>query len=75
MDTLPPYLTTDVLSTVHILFGDLSYMYLGVRGGPRIDTSKEAGFTTDSLYVRGVERMTTGLMATGAVSGLITHSS
>jgi HK97 family phage major capsid protein len=75
VDTLPPLLTTDVVSTVHILFGDVSYMYLGVRGGPRIDTSREAGFTTDSLYIRGLERLTVGLMATGAVSGLITHSS
>jgi HK97 family phage major capsid protein len=75
VDSLPPLIAADALSTVHVLFGDLSYMYLGVRGGPRIDTSREAGFTTDSLYVRGLERMTVGLMATGAVSGLITHSS
>jgi HK97 family phage major capsid protein len=75
VDTLPPLLAADALSTVHILFGDVSYMYLGVRGGPRIDTSREAGFTTDSLYIRGLERLTVGLLATGAVSGLITHSS
>lgn len=74
VDSLPVLTASDTLNTVHILFGDLSFHYLGVRGGPRIDTSMEAGFTTDSLYVRGVERLTVGLMATGAVSGLLTHS-
>jgi HK97 family phage major capsid protein len=74
VDSLPPLIAGDLLNTVHILFGDVSYMYLGVRGGPRIDTSREAGFTTDSLYIRGLERLTVGYMATGAVSGLITHT-
>lgn len=75
VDSLPPLIAGDATSTVHVLFGDLSFMYLGVRGGPDIATSTEAGFSSDVIYVRGMERMTTGLMATGAVSGLITHSS
>lgn len=72
LDVMPVYTTSDALSTVHVLFGDVSFMYLGVRGGFRFDTSTEAGFTTDEILVRALERMTTGLMATGAVGGLIT---
>jgi HK97 family phage major capsid protein len=74
VDVMPVYSTSDVLSTVHALFGDVSFMYLGVRGGMRFDTSTEAGFTTDEILVRALQRMTTGLMATGAMGGLITHS-
>jgi HK97 family phage major capsid protein len=72
LDVMPVYNTADVLSTVHVLFGDVSFQYLGVRGGFRFDTSTEAGFTTDEILVRALERLTTGLMATGAVGGLIT---
>lgn len=75
VDVLPVYSTSDVVSTVHVLFGDVSFQYLGIRGGMRFDTSTEAGFTTDEILVRALQRMTTGLMATGAVGGLITHSS
>jgi hypothetical protein len=53
----------------------VSYNYLGVRGGIRFDTSKEAGFTTDEILVRALERFTVGKMATGAVAGLITAAS
>lgn len=72
LDVMPVYTTSDVLSTVHVLFGDVSFQYLGIRGGIRFDTSTEAGFTTDEILVRALERLTTGLMATGAVGGLIT---
>ena len=69
-----PYVSTDVVSKVHILFGDASFQYLGVRKGMEFATSTEAGFTTDEILVRALERFTIGLMSTGAVSGLITHS-
>lgn len=74
VDVMPPLLTTDVVSTVHGLFGDLSYMYLGVRGGIRFQTSVEAAFATDETLIRALERFTVGQMATGSLSGLITHS-
>jgi len=74
IDIMPVYTTADVLSTVHVLFGDVSFQYLGVRGGIRFDTSLEAGFATDEILIRALERFTIGLMATGAVGGLITHS-
>jgi len=75
VDSLPVYTTADALSTVHVLFGDVSFNYLGTRGEIRLDTSRDAGFSTDEILVRALERFTVGLMATGAVAGLITHSS
>jgi HK97 family phage major capsid protein len=75
VDVLPVYSTSAQASTVYALFGDLSFQYLGVRGGVRFDTSKEAGFTTDEILIRALERFTIGLMATGAVSGLQTAAS
>lgn len=74
VDVLPVYTTSDAVSTVHVLFGDASFQYLGIRGGMRYDTSTEAGFTTDEILVRALQRMTTGKMATGCMGGLITHS-
>jgi len=75
VDTLPAYSTSANVSKVFVLFGDLSYQYLATRGGVRMDTSKEAGFTTDEILIRALERFTIGLMADGAVSGLETAAS
>ncbi len=72
VDVMPAYTTSDVLNTVHVLFGDASFQYLGIRGGMRFDTSTEAGFTTDEILVRALERMTIGLMATGCMAGVET---
>jgi len=75
VDTLPAYSTTAQAGKVYVLFGDVSYQYLGVRGGMRFDTSREAGFTTDEILIRALERFTIGLMADNAVSGLQTAAS
>ncbi|MEB3207328.1 MAG: phage major capsid protein [Synechococcus sp.] len=75
IDTLPAYSTSAQAGKVYVLFGDVSYQYLGVRGGMRFDTSREAGFTTDEILVRALERFTIGLMADNAVSGLQTAAS
>ncbi len=75
VDKLPAYSTSANVSKVFILFGDLSYQYLGVRGGIRLDTSREAAFATDEILIRGMERFTIGLMATGAIAGLETAAS
>lgn len=75
VDVMPAYSTAANVSTVFALFGDCTYQYLGVRGGIRFDTSMEAGFTTDEILVRALERFTIGLMATGAVAGLETAGS
>jgi len=75
VDVMPAYDTSANVSTVFVLFGDVSYQYLGVRKGMEIATSKEAGFTTDEILVRALERFTIGLMALGAVGGLETAAS
>lgn len=75
VDVMPAYSTSANVSKVFVLFGDVSYQYLGVRRGMEIATSKEAGFTTDEILVRALERFTIGLMAPGAVSGLQTAAS
>jgi len=74
IDVMPVYSTSDVLSTVHVLFGDVRYQYLAPRGPVRFQTSIEAAFETDEILIRALERFTIGLMATSAVGGLITHS-
>ncbi len=68
--SLPVLSTSAAVSAVTVLFGDARYNYLGVRGGVRVDTSAEAGFTTDEVLTRALERMTVGKMATTAVIGL-----
>ena len=70
VDVLPTYSTAVNASKVFMLFGDLSYQYLGVRGGVRFDTSVDAAFATDEILIRALERFTIGLMAVGAVAGL-----
>jgi HK97 family phage major capsid protein len=72
VDVLPAYSTSANVSKVFMLFGDMSFQYLGVRGGVRFDTSVDAAFATDEILIRALERFTIGLMATGAVAGLET---
>jgi HK97 family phage major capsid protein len=75
VDVLPAYSTAANVSKVFILFGDVSFQYLGVRGGVRFDTSVDAAFVTDEILIRALERFTIGMMAVGAVSGLQTAAS
>ena len=75
VDVLPAYSTSASASTVFGLFGDVSFQYLGVRGGMRFDISDQVGFASDQLYIRALERFTIGHMATGAVAGIITAAS
>jgi HK97 family phage major capsid protein len=75
VDVLPAYSTSANVSKVCVLFGDVSYQYLGVRPGISMDVSKDVFFATDEIAVRCLERMTTGLMALGAVAGIQTAAS
>jgi HK97 family phage major capsid protein len=75
VDVLPAYSTSASASTVFGLFGDVSFQYLGARGGMRFDISDAPGFANDQLYIRALERFTIGKMATGAVGGIITAAS
>ncbi len=67
---LPAFSASAAVSVVTCLFGDVSYQYLGLRNGIRFDTSREAGFATDEILIRALERLTVGLMASKAVAGL-----
>src|SRR5215213_4960347 len=51
-------------------FGDLSYWYLGERGAPRIEISKEVFFQTDELAMRALERLDVEALAVDAMSTL-----
>lgn len=73
--SLPVYSTTASVTTVHALFGDPSYNYLGIRRGFSFDTSREAAFATDEILIRALERFTIGKMATDCVAGLSTSTS
>jgi HK97 family phage major capsid protein len=53
-------------------FGDLTYWYLGERGEPRIEVSKEVFFATDELAMRALERIDVEAMALDAMSTLQT---
>ena len=69
---MPAYSSTASVSLGHVLFGDVTWNYLGVRGGMRFDTSKEAGFVTDEILIRALERFTIGKMAVDPVAVLVT---
>jgi HK97 family phage major capsid protein len=71
VDVLPVYSTTDTSGLGFGLFGDASYQYLGVRKAMEMKTSAEAGFTTDEILVRALERYTIGKMAAGAMCVLV----
>jgi HK97 family phage major capsid protein len=71
VDVMPVYSVGDTSGLGFILFGDASYQYLGVRKGMEIKTSTEAGFTTDEILVRALQRFTIGKMATGAMGVLV----
>ncbi len=51
-------------------FGDLSYWYLGERGEPRVEVSREVFFATDELAMRALERIDVEAMAVDAMSAL-----
>src|SRR5262249_29966791 len=57
VDVLPAYSTTVNVSKVFMLFGDLSFQYLGVRGGVRVDNSVEAAFATDGILIPEPDRV------------------
>jgi HK97 family phage major capsid protein len=70
-----PYTTAAAPSTALAFFGDLSYWYLGERGAPRVEVSKEVFFATDELAMRALERIDVEAMAIDAMSTLQTAAS
>jgi len=67
--------TSAAASAYLAYFGDLSYWYLGERGQPRVDTSREVYFATDEIGMRAIERIDVQPMATDAMSALQTAAS
>ena len=53
-------------------FGDLSFWYLGERGAPRVEVSREVFFATDELAMRALERIDVEAMAIDAMATLVT---
>ena len=67
-----PMLTTAAASTFIAFFGDLSYWFLGERGVPRIEVSREVFFATDELAMRALERIDVEAMGIDAMAALQT---
>jgi HK97 family phage major capsid protein len=67
-----PYKTSAAASAYCAFFGDLSYWYLGERGAPRVEVSREVYFATDELAMRALERIDVEAMAVDAVAALQT---
>lgn len=66
--SLPANVAAAQVSTYPVFFGDLSYWYLGERGMPRIETSREVYFATDEIGIRALERIDVQPMAPDAMS-------
>lgn len=69
---MQPYSTKAAASAYLAFFGDLSYWYLGERGAPRVETSREVYFATDEIGMRALERIDVEPMAPDAMSALET---
>lgn len=66
------YLTAAAPSAFITFFGDLSYWFLGERGAPRIEVSREVFFATDELAMRALERIDVEAMGIDAMAALET---
>lgn len=64
------YSASAAASAYLAFFGDLSYWYLGERGAPRVETSREVYFATDEIGIRAIERIDIEAMAPDAMSAL-----
>ncbi len=68
--------TTGAAAAKYIaFFGDLSYWYLGERGAPRVEVSREVFFATDEIAMRALERIDVEAMAVDAMAALKTAAS
>ena len=57
-------------STYLAMFGALAYWYLGERGAPRIEVSREVFFATDEIAMRALERIDVEAVGIDAMSAL-----
>lgn len=66
------YTTAAAASTFIAFFGALSYWFLGERGVPRVEVSRDVFFATDELAMRALERIDVEAMAIDAMAALQT---
>ena len=66
------YTTAAAANKYLSFFGNLSYWYLGERGAPRIEVSREVYFATDEVAMRAIERIDVQGMAIDAMATLKT---
>jgi len=64
------YQTTAAVSAYLAFFGALSYWYLGERGAPRIEVSRDVFFATDELAMRALERIDVEVVGVDAMTAL-----
>ena len=69
---MQPYGTAAAASTYLTMFGALNYWYLGERGAPRVEVSREIYFATDEIGMRALERFDVEAMAVDAMASLET---
>ena len=69
---MQPYSTAAAASTFLSVFGDLTYWYLGERGTPRVEVSREVFFATDELAMRALARIDVEALAIDAMTALET---
>jgi HK97 family phage major capsid protein len=64
--------STAAAASAHLAsFGAFSYTYLGERGQPRVESSREVYFATDEIALRALERIDIEQMATDSMSALL----
>ncbi|MBU6411033.1 MAG: phage major capsid protein [Verrucomicrobia bacterium] len=69
---MQPYTAGAAPAAFLAFFGALRYWFLGERGAPRIEVSREVFFATDELAMRALERIDVEAMAIDAMSALQT---
>jgi HK97 family phage major capsid protein len=70
--TTQSYLTTAAASSFIGFFGELGYWFLGERGAPRLEVSREVFFATDELAMRALERIDVEVLGIDAMATLQT---
>lgn len=75
VDVLDPYSTTDAANKYIAFFGSLEHWWMGERGTPRIEFSRDVYFTTDEIGARCMEEIDFDYQDLGAMSVLQTSAS
>jgi len=65
-----PYSLNAAPNALVAFFGDLSFWYLGERGAPRVEVSRDVFFQSDELAMRALERIDVEAMAVDAMATL-----